>query len=342
MTNFLLDLWNDLRAKRLWPVALVLLAALVATPVVLSKSAEAPEPAATTPAPDPAKAEKPEGPAELAEVKLEELAGGSGSSLSSFDPRNPFAPPKKALEAARRNAAGSSAPSTATSGGAGTGAGSGSGIGSGLIDAGPAAVDVTPGSAGGTIPDIGGSPTPEFDSGGGATGDGHSDQAKATEYTYVVDVTFRTNDRERTVKGLKKLDMLPDAASPLLIFVGVTEKAGNAVFMVDSTLHAAGEGRCKPSRDECATLYLGPGSEHEFTTDEGDSYTLRIDEIRLVKVEAKANASKTSASKNVNKIASAALGPDASARRSVPPVLADLVSVSAGEGDNSNSDRDSR
>jgi hypothetical protein len=336
MTNFLLDFWNDLRAKRLWPVALVLIAALVATPVVLSKDAKTPEPAPVAPTADAAEAKKPEGPARLAQVKLEELAEGSGSSLSSFDPRNPFAPPRKALEAARRTTEGSSAPSTATSAGSGSGAGTG-----GPIDGGPAGVDVTPGG-GSTLPDIGGSPTPDFDSGGGATGGGDSDQAKATEYTYVVDVTFRTNDREQTVKGLKKLDMLPDAASPLLIFVGVTEKAGNAVFMVDSTLHAAGEGRCKPSPDECATLYLGPGSEHEFTTDEGDSYTLRIDEIRRVKVEAKANASKASASKNDNKIASAALGPDAPARRSVPPVLADLVSVSNGEGDNSNTDRDSR
>jgi hypothetical protein len=333
MTNFLLDLWNDLRAKRLWPVALVLLAALVATPVVLSKSAEAPEPAPAAPAPDPTEAKKPGGPAELADVKLEELAEGSGSSLSSFDPRNPFAPPRKALAAARHTAQASSAPSTAASGGSDTGSASGTGYG----DA--AGIYVTPGSVGGTIPDIGGSPSPGFGSGGGGpTGGDDSDAPKTTEYTYVVDVTLRANDRERTVKGLEKLEMLPDAASPLLIFVGVTEKAGNAVFMVDSTLHAAGEGRCKPSPDACATLYLGPGSQHEFTTDEGDSYMLRIDEIRRVKVDARASASKASASKNDKKIATAALAPDAQARRSVPPVLADGVSVSSDEGDDSDTD----
>ncbi len=42
MKIFLLDIWHDLRAKRLWPVALVLAAALVAVPVVLSKSSETP------------------------------------------------------------------------------------------------------------------------------------------------------------------------------------------------------------------------------------------------------------------------------------------------------------
>ena len=44
MTNFLLDIWSDLREKRLWPVAVALLVALVAVPVVLSKPAEEAEP----------------------------------------------------------------------------------------------------------------------------------------------------------------------------------------------------------------------------------------------------------------------------------------------------------
>ena len=327
MKNFLLDLWYDLREKRLWPVAALLLAALVATPVVLSKKAEEPEPAPATVAAAPAEAKKPEGPAALANVKLEELAKGSGSSLSSFDPRNPFAPPRKALEAARRQAEGSSvsAPSTATSAGPVSDAGSGGSTGGGS-----AGVDVTPGSGGATVPDVGGYTPPSGGTGGG-------DEAKAPEYTYVVDVTFRANDRTRTVKGLRKLDMLPDAESPLLIFMGVTEKAGNAVFMVDSTLQAAGEGTCKPSAAECASLYLGPGSEHEFTTDEGDSYTLRVDEIRRVKVGAKASASNEEQEDRQRGGADAARG-----RVSVPPVLADLVKVSRGEGSDSISDKDRR
>ena len=39
MKVFALDLWQDLREKRLWPVALLLLAALVAVPVLLAKPA---------------------------------------------------------------------------------------------------------------------------------------------------------------------------------------------------------------------------------------------------------------------------------------------------------------
>jgi hypothetical protein len=332
MNNFLTDLWYDLRAKRLWPVAVVLLAALVATPIVLSKKAEQPEPAPATSAAPPAEPKGPEGPAQLAEVKLEELAEGSGSSLSSFkDPSNPFAPPRKVLEAARRQAEGPSSVSTALGGdtGASSHTGGGSPGGNSLSVGGDINVG-TPGgggTGGGVSPDVGGGtpvPDPGVD----------TPEPKTTEYTYVVDVAFRANDRERTVKGMEKLDMLPDPASPLLIFMGVTPKAGNAVFMVDSTLDAAGEGSCKPTPTECAYLYLGPGSEHEFTTDEGDSYMLRVDEIRRVKLGAHA-----SAAKNKTKTASAALTRD---RRSVPPLLADMVSVSSGGSDDSISDRDSR
>jgi hypothetical protein len=140
---------------------------------------------------------------------------------------------------------------------------------------------------------------------------------------------------------MEKLDILPDRANPLLIFLGVTEKAGNAVFLVDSTLKAAGEGSCKPSKSECAFLYLGPGSEHEFTNEEGDSYTLRVDEIRRVKVgDGKKNAA--ASKKDNKKLAGAALEQPSPERRFSPPILADVVSVSSGEAINSNSDSDRR
>ena len=59
--TFCRDLWNDLRARRLWPVAALLLVGLVAVPVVLSKQAE--EPAAPAPRPRPrARAIEPRGP----------------------------------------------------------------------------------------------------------------------------------------------------------------------------------------------------------------------------------------------------------------------------------------
>jgi hypothetical protein len=338
MKNFLLDLWHDLRAKRLWPVALVLLAGLVAVPVVLSKKAE--PVAAPPPPPAEAEAPEPEGPARLAEVKLEELAEGTGSSLSAFnDPSNPFAPPRKVLDRLEKKADGDGGGSAGDAGG--NGGGSGGGGGDTTVDGGSLGGGAGSGSGGGTS--TGGAPTgdtgtPDAGDDGDSGGDGGG-ETTTKNFTYVVDVSFRDNNRRRKIEAMQKLDILPNPASPLLIFLGVTPDAGNAVFLVDSTLQAAGEGRCKPSNSECAFLYLGPGSEHEFTNDEGDSYTLRVDEIRRVELDrGKARASK----KDKKKVASAAVGQPAPARRFSLPLLADLVSVSSGQGHNSNSGQDRR
>ena len=301
--TFASDLWNDLRARRLWPVAVLLVVALVATPVVLSKKAE--EPAAPAPLPaTPSQSDTSKGPEALAEVKLEDLTKGSGSSLSAFDASNPFAPPSKVLAAARREAQGD------------TGADTGAGAGETTTDTG--------GDTGVTTDDgsTGGDDTPDSGDGGGT---------KTIEFTYVIDVTFWANGRRRKVEGLEKLDMLPNEAAPLLIFMGVTDNAGNTVFLVDSTLATTGEGKCKPSRADCAFLYLGAGSEQEFTNDDGGSYRLRIDEIRKVKVGAGSRTAASKASKQNSKTANAAVGGSASSRRFAFPLITDLVVEDEGE-----------
>ena len=151
----------------------------------------------------------------------------------------------------------------------------------------------------------------------------------------MVDLTFTANGRKRHIKSMERLDMLPSQDSPLLLFLGVTANAGNAVFLVDSTLEAAGEGKCKPRASDCAFLYIGAGSEHEFTNEDGDSYTLRIDEIRKVKVDGTAAASRS-------KSARAAIGSPTPRRRFASPLLADVVSASNGSETNSTDHQDRR
>jgi hypothetical protein len=313
MKIFLLDLWHDLQAKRLWPVAAVLVLALVAVPVVLSKSSEPPAAApvkAVRTAPDPKDLKA------LASVKLNEADESRGSSLDTFDPANPFRPPK-AIE--KRTAEGAGGASTVTSedstgdDGGSTGGGSTGG-------------DDTGSTGGGDTGSTGGGDT-------GSTGG--DTPTTTTQYRYVVDLTFTANGRTRHVKSMERLEMLPNEASPLLLFLGVSANAGNAVFLVDSTLDAAGEGTCKPRAAECAFLYIGPGSEHEFTNEEGDSYTLRIDEIRKVKLDGSA------ATASRSKKAHAALGSPLRSRRFLSP-LADVVTVSNGSDANSNDHQDRR
>jgi hypothetical protein len=293
--GFVTDVWEDLRARRMLPVAALLLAALVAVPLLLSKKSEEPAP----PPPPPSTAQnQPEdkGPEALAQVKLEQLEAGSGSSLSAFDPSNPFAPPAKVVAAAQEEADGTTAPDTGgevapdTSGGTGTGTDTGT-------------PDTDTGDTGG-------------DQGGGTT---------TTEFTYVIDVTFWENGRKRKIDGMEKLDMLPREASPLLIFMGATKNGGNAVFLVDSTLSTAGEGKCRPSRSDCAFLYLGAGSEQEFTNEDGDSYRLLINQIRRVSLDA-VDGSTASKDSGDDVPATASLGgSEIEKRRFTPPLIADLI-----------------
>jgi hypothetical protein len=321
MKNFLSDLWHDLREKRLWPVAVLLVAALVAVPVVLSKPSETPAPA---PAPTEARtAPEPSELKELASVKLETSDAGNGSSLDTFDPDNPFRPPRSVLRSGQQTQ-------------------SDSGPQSGPSTGGTQGTDPTGSGGGGTtttVPDIGGGGDTGggVDTGGGDTGGGET-PTKTVQYAYVIDVTFEANGRKRRIKGMDRLDMLPSAESPLLLFLGVTAGGGDAVFLVDSTLDAAGEGECKPSGDDCAFLHIGAGSEHAFTNDEGDSYVLKIDEIRKVKVDTKPAA--RSAKKR--RTANAAVGSPPAARRFVPPFLADLVSVSSATAGASDTNQDRR
>ena len=138
---------------------------------------------------------------------------------------------------------------------------------------------------------------------------------------------------------MQKLDMLPSQLSPLLIFMGVTDNAGNAVFLVDSTLNATGEGKCKPSHADCAFLYLGAGSEEEFTNEDGDSYRLLINEIRKVKVGDQPAA--TTSGDKAGASARAAVGAPESAHRFSVPDLTDLV-VESIDGTNNSTGADQR
>jgi hypothetical protein len=303
--TFVVGLWADLREKRLWPVAVLLLAALVAVPVVLKKSSEEPPPAEPVAA-QPRSAPEPKELKGLASVKLEEADIEDGSSLDTFDPADPFRPPESVIKQSEEQSGEvvtqadevTMSDETVQSGSGGVGTTSGEGD-----------------TSGGT----------GDDTGGDGADDGDRTTTKTTQYTYVLDVTFINNGRTRKIKGMERLDMLPSAASPLLLFLGASTDAGDAVFLVDSTLQTAGEGKCKPSASECAFLYLGAGSEHMFTNEDGDSYTLRVDQIRKVKVDDGASASSSKAGARAH----SALAAPARRRRFTSPVISDLVSVSS-------------
>jgi hypothetical protein len=309
MKTFALDLWQDLRDKRLWPVAILLAVALLAVPLLLRKPAEKSAASVST-----ASTAKP-GDAQAKELAVKALQAGTipPSKLDTFSAKNPFKPLVKQPSA---QAASSSSSSSQSSQG-------------------------STGSSGGGTSSGGGGTTTGGGGGGGGTGNTGGNQGggktTTTQYTYVVDLTFTANDHTRHIKSMKKLAILPNESKPLLLFMGVDDTAGNAVFLVDSSLTASGEGKCKPSATQCAFAYVGPGSEEQFTNQDGDTYSVRIDEIRKVKLPTKGQAARSSKHPK----AGAAVG-NTAVRRFVPPVLADLVVVATGPADDSKTTTDGR
>jgi hypothetical protein len=281
MADFFQNIWADLREKRLWPVAVVLLIGIVAVPVVLAKSSEAPTPSAP-----PAAVEVDSAQASLALDTGSAAASGTGSSLDVFAPDDPFAPPRIAVRASE------SVTADVPAGGGET-------------------ADIEIGGGGGETIDVEEPAPPRSET-----------ETETTSYEYVADVSLWQGERRRRIKGLRKLDMLPNQSAPLLIFMGATTAGGNATFLVDSTLTTAGEGSCRPSASNCAFVDIGPGSEHVFTTEEGETLRLRIEEIRRVEV-------KSSAAAAGRPTARTSVGTAPATRRFSLPALVDLVEVSS-------------
>jgi hypothetical protein len=282
MSDYARDTWQDLREKRLWPVAVVLALAIVAIPLLLTKSAAQPA-ADQTALPAPAEDT-------LVAVTRDDgdaASSGTGSALDRFAEGDPFTPPGRIV--AKGDAVATSASTAGPSDGGGT------------ADGGGGSESLPPASS----PDA---PVPP-----------PVTRTETKAFEYVADVTFWNGDRRRQLRGLRKLDMLPNQSAPVLIFMGTSGQGGNAVFLVDSTLKTTGEGRCVPDRANCAYVHIGPGAEQIFTTETGDAYRLRIDEIRRVR------AQDAGAAANPRAHRSAGAGP--AARRFQLPSLADLVEV---------------
>lgn len=267
MKESALNLWYELRDRRLWPVAALLLLGLVAAPLLLVKPVEEP---AGGPAPPPRLQSQQQLRAAL---QLAESDTGAGSSLDQFDPKDPFRPPERVLRSLESLSsdpggggstagppASSSGPSTSTSSGSSAGSASGALGGSGGS-----------GGSGGTSVPPPSRPTT---------------RRRTTLYTYVVDLTFASGDDARTITGMERLEMLPNKRNPLIVFLGVDAVGKRAVFLVDSKLKQSGEGRCADR--SCSFISLSTNDDDDeriFTDEDGTRYRLRLDRIRRVAVD---------------------------------------------------------
>ena len=273
MRVFLLDLWLDLREKRLAPLAILLLAGIIAVPVVLAKS-EKPAP------PPPATATTASAPATPV-VQSETTA--TSSKLQTFSSRDPFEPTSKPTTTPTTTPTTSGGTSTGTSTSPSTSPGTTSPSGGATNGSGP--TTTTPPSTGNTGT-------------GNTTG-----ETKTTLFTYTVDVRFGEGGAMKAYRNVQRLDLIPDAQNPKVVFLGVTTTAKTAVFLVDSNVgvDTAG-GKCRPSPDQCTFLYLRPDNDHDqavLTDPDGNVYHLRLLAIHRVTVSS-ANGQTTTGNSNGN------------------------------------------
>lgn len=309
MKAMALGVVQDLRERRLLPVAILLAAALIGLPALMLK------PAADAPAPTPVQPVTAAPGAEGLPTPEQALQGGGKplvslavlekpSKLESFDNKNPFKPLEKLDDGPDLSGTNlADAAKQASAGGATGGADKGTGGGGG----------------GGTTPPAtdlpnNGTPVPPSDPGDGAP----------QKFTYTLDATLDGPNGLRRFRNMPRLRMLPSESSPLLVFLGVDATGSKAVFLVDSTVTMLdGEGTCSPSKDSCATLSLEPGERQTFVDGDGERYTIQIDQIRERSLASIAKAARV-ARKRKRLVAKTSVGYTPK-RRFAPPVLAEIL-----------------
>jgi hypothetical protein len=270
------DTWRQIVQRRLWPIALVLLAALVAVPVLLAQS-PAPAPAPTAPtaaAGDSATAD------ETIATPVVAVATGDDRRRhvlgDSKDPFRPEATPTPTPTPVSKSS-GTSDKSSANGGGDGS----------------------TPATGGSTAPGTSTPATP-----GGDT----------KPKSYPADsLTVRFGTGEGDAKSVLQVgEPLPGAAAdetatPVLVYLGLTKSGKQARFLLDAGVVADGDGRCvSGGGTACETLYLS-AHETEFLDVTGDDGTVTAQyQLDLVAIHRSAKAARAAKAAEARKSVAAA------------------------------------
>lgn len=249
--SVLRNIWADLVEKRLWPIALLLLAGLIAVPVVLARGGGEGEGGSDAPnAVAIASSSRANGP-EIVTLDIAPRArrhDGRG--------RDPFVQPKGSTPQKAQ------ALESSTTGDS---------------------------SGGGAAADKGGAPA-------GPPKPAPS-KPKPSGPTYTADLRFGQADSMRTLRDVARLTPLPSADSPFFVFLGVKSGGKTLVFMVSSDAKATGDGKCRPSKNDCETIELQAGDTEFFdlaTVDGVEQY--QMDVISITKVSAKSSSKKSKGS----------------------------------------------
>jgi hypothetical protein len=234
--SFFKAILSDLRDKRLWPVAAVLLLAVVAVPIVLSKgSSGSPAPIAQLPSTGSGGTASGLPAVSVSTVPSQGKLSGKG--------RNPFAQfggstttTPATTNTSTTTSTGTSTTGTSTTSGSGSSASSG-GSGTGTSSTGTA-------------------PTPSITTG---TPKPAPAGLRANEsYAVSLAITNAAGGLD-TYSPLERLSVIPSPSRPLLVELGVLKGGNRVLFAVQPGTVLSGPGSCIPGGVDCEVLSLAPG-----------------------------------------------------------------------------------
>lgn len=301
--SFLQNLWRDLVDKRLWPVAVALVLAAVAVPVLMgggsSTVATAP---ATTP---PADAAVP-GTAQVTVA----VDGGTKERSRAGSARDPFKPLIFAKVAKAPATASTAAPSSSAGGtpSASPSIGSGSGSGSGTGSSPQSSTPVTPSapstpSASPTTPTV--------------------THTTRKFYTYALTLQLKRSGKISWRHNLQAVSYVPSPSAPLLAFLGVRSDGKTATFLVGDRVQVSSKtASCRPSPQNCRFLELKQGDTVLFAKIPSNGaaakhYRLSLTRVAFVPMSKATRAAATRRTRAAGSAAAPALAAPQQVTRSV-------------------------
>jgi len=257
---FVEDLYRDMRDRRLLVPALLLLVAIIAVPVALSKDKE--------PAPATVQAAPPEGAEAVAPAVLTEEPAGVRDyreRLDELKSKNPFA-------RSADPAAGATETSTE-----------------------PADIIVTPTDDGPTQTT---SPAPSGTESSPTPATAPAEPAVEEElvlFVPIIDVVAGPAGKTREIDKVETGDLVPTKRqAPIAMFLGASTNLKYAHFAVsEKVTETRGDGHCRPRANDCEFLKLRDGEKRVFLYGPNEKrYSIKVTDIREEIVERRKAPSK--------------------------------------------------
>jgi hypothetical protein len=240
--TLLTNMLKELRERKLWPIALGLVVALVAVPLLLSKNAPT-NPVTALPTGGLPYSSG----ATLPAISVETTPGASKLAGRG---RDPFTPQHIATTT---TVAATTPTSSTPSSGSGTTSGSGTG-----------STGSTPTGSGSTTPATTSPSTPSTPAPAPTpapkppTNPGPSTLTPTQSYQVSLALTS-SNGALNTIDPLERLSVLPSAQQPLVVELGVVNGGRHVLFAVEPGSVVSGPGTCTPGPIDCEILSLAPG-----------------------------------------------------------------------------------